>query len=209
MPKNIAPRAINAAIAAPFKPIAGIGPKPKIINGSSSMFVNEAKIINKLGSRVSPVALMLLIPTIPTTTKGTPTYKTSIYSLINGIMSPGAPNAVNKTSIVNIPIRQNAAVIINESKRLSVANRAARSGLLAPIALATTDEVPAPNPMATLVTIISIGKAKLRAANSRSPTMPIKNASTNPCNIMAKTPKNTGTVILTKCGPTGPVVRRA
>ena len=48
-------------------------------------------------------------------------------------------------------------VIMNESNKLSVANLAARTGSFAPIALATTDEVPAPNPIATLMTIINIG----------------------------------------------------
>ena len=121
-----------------------------------------------------------------------------MYSFIKGIISLGAPKAENKKSIVKIPTKQKAAVIKKDSKRLSVANRAARSTLFAPIALATTEEVPAPKPIATLVTIINMGKAKLSAASSRSPTMPIKNASAKPCNIIAKTPKKTGTVILTK-----------
>ena len=37
----------------------------------------------------------------------------------------------------------------------------------------------------------------------------MKKASANPCNIIVKTPKKTGTVILMRCSPTGPLVSRA
>ena len=36
------------------------------------MLMTDASTISMLGSRVSPVARMLLMPTMPTTTKGTP-----------------------------------------------------------------------------------------------------------------------------------------
>ena len=157
VPRNMAPLAIRAAIAAPFKPIAGMGPKPKIIIGSIMIFAIEAMIINKLGRRVSPVALILLIPTIPTTTKGTPKYNISMYPLIRGIISFGAPRDKNKLSMVSIPRKLILPVIMKESNKLSVANLAALVESFAPIALATTEEVPAPRPIATLITIISIG----------------------------------------------------
>ena len=72
MPIKIVARASNAAIAAPFRPIAGTGPTPKISMGSRMTFSTAARIISMLGRRVSPVARMLAMPTMPTTMKGTP-----------------------------------------------------------------------------------------------------------------------------------------
>jgi len=69
---NIVPLASSAAVAAPLRPIAGIGPNPKIKIGSSTTFNNAPKTISLPGNRVSPVARMLLVPTMPTTRKGTP-----------------------------------------------------------------------------------------------------------------------------------------
>ena len=110
----MAPLAIRAAIAAPFKPIAGMGPKPKIIIGSIMIFAIEAMIISKLGRRVSPVALILLIPTIPTTTKGTPKYNISMYPLIRGIISFGAPR--DKKQTVNREYSQKADTSCNNER---------------------------------------------------------------------------------------------
>ena len=80
---------------------------------------------------------------------------------IVGIMSSGAPSAANNGSIVRMPTTATLAVIRNDSSRLSVARRLARRWSSAPIARATTEDVPAPSPIATLVTIIRIGKPKL------------------------------------------------
>ncbi len=72
MPKKAAPLAMTPAMAAPFSPIAGIGPTPKMKIGSSMTLSTAAAIISLLGNRVSPVARMLLMPTMPTTINGTP-----------------------------------------------------------------------------------------------------------------------------------------
>jgi len=93
---------------------------------------------------------------------------------IIGIMSSGAPSSRNRGSIVSKPTNDTAAVITNDRIKLSVVSRCARRGSPDPIALATTDEVPAPRPIATLVTIMRIGKPKLYAASARSPTLPKK-----------------------------------
>ena len=72
VPRKIVPRAISDAIAAPSSPMAGIGPKPKIKIGSRMTLSTDARTMSVPGSRVSPVARMLDMPTMPTTTKGTP-----------------------------------------------------------------------------------------------------------------------------------------
>ncbi len=119
-------------------------------------------------------------------------------------MSAGAPSKVKSGSIVAQPIMLMVAVMTNDSIRLSVARRRARRWLCAPIARATTDDVPAPRPIATLVTIIRIGNAKLSAASSRSPTRPMNHMSANACAIIMKMPNRTGTVMSTRCRPTDP-----
>ncbi len=72
VPTNTPRRESSAAMAAPLSPIAGIGPTPKIRIGSRMILVTDAMTISMLGKRVSPVARMLLMPTMPTTTNGTP-----------------------------------------------------------------------------------------------------------------------------------------
>jgi len=72
VPTKIVPRAISAAIAAPLSPNSGTGPSPNIRIGSRATLRIEPMIMSLLGRRVSPVARMLAMPTIPTTTNGTP-----------------------------------------------------------------------------------------------------------------------------------------
>ena len=126
VPANITPRAISAAIAAPLSPIAGTGPMPKMRIGSSMTLMIAVTTMSILGSLVSPVARMLLMPTIPTTTNGTPTYRIFMYPAISGISSSGAPSNRNKGVIVAIPTAQITTVIPNDSNRLSVERRLAR-----------------------------------------------------------------------------------
>ena len=124
-------------------------------------------------------------------------------------MDSGAPRSANSGSIVSTPMTEMMTVMMNDRIRLSVASLRARRRLPEPSARATTDEVPAPSPMATLVTTIRIGNAKLSAASASSPTRPINHASTNAWPIIMKMPNRTGTVMLTRCRPTEPSVSRA
>ena len=80
---------------------------------------------------------------------------------IIGSMSSGAPIARNNGLIVSMPAAATTPVIRNDRIMLSVARRFALRWSSEPIARATTDEVPAPSPIAILVTIMSIGKPKL------------------------------------------------
>jgi len=126
LPMSIGFMAISAAVAAPSSPIAGTGPIPKIKIGSRMTFKRAPAIMSLPGSTVSPVARILLVPTMPTTRKGTPLYRMVMKLRIIGIMSAGAPNNLNSGLIVKIPIADITAVIMNDSNRLSVAKRRAR-----------------------------------------------------------------------------------
>ena len=75
VPTKIEPLANSAAVAAPLSSIAGKGPIPKMSSGSSTRLISAASTISMLGRRVSPVARMLAMPTMPTTTNGTPKYR--------------------------------------------------------------------------------------------------------------------------------------
>ena len=113
------------------------------------------------GSRVSPVARMLAVPTMPSMMNGTAAYRMVMKGRIVGSMSAGAPRSVNSGSMVSTPTIEQTSEISSDRIRLSVDKRRARAWSSLPRARATTDEVPAPRPMATLVTIIRIGKPKL------------------------------------------------
>ena len=92
---------------------------------------------------------------------GTAAYRMVMNGRIIGIMSSGAPRAANSGSIVSRPTTVQTTEISNDRIRPSVDRRRARSWSSLPMARATTEEVPAPSPMATLMTIIRIGKPKL------------------------------------------------
>jgi hypothetical protein len=64
--------AITVAIAAPFNPKEGIGPKPNIKIGSKIKFRKKPYNIILLGDKASPVERIILFPTIGMITKGTP-----------------------------------------------------------------------------------------------------------------------------------------
>ena len=117
---------------------------------------------------------------------------------INGSNSSGAPSRRNSGSMLTTPITATTAVTRNDSSKLSVDRRRARRWSFAPMARATTDEVPAPSPIATLVTIIRIGNPKPNAASSASPTRPMNHVSMRLCAIIVVIPNRTGTVMLTR-----------
>ena len=125
---------------------------------------------------------------------------------ISGINSSGAPSNRNSGPIVRMPMALMIAVIRKDNNRLSVDSRRARRWSSAPSARATTEEVPAPRPIATLVTIMRMGKPKLNAASCASPTWPMNQVSMRPWAIIVAIPKSTGTVMSTRCLPTGPCV---
>ena len=117
---------------------------------------------------------------------------------ISGSIAGGAPSSRNSGSIVNTPSALTAPVMRNDRSRLSVDRRWARAWSCAPIARATTEDVPAPSPIATLVTTISTGNAKPSAASSASPTRPMNHASTKACAIMVVIPTSTGRAMPTR-----------
>jgi hypothetical protein len=94
--------------------------------GSSITLRIAAPIISLLGRRVSPVARMLAVPTMPSTMNGTALYRIIMKLWIIGSMSSGAPIARNNGLIVSIPAAATTPVIRKDRIMLSVARRFAR-----------------------------------------------------------------------------------
>ena len=168
-------RALIVATAAPCIPNSGTGPRPNMKTGLIAMFRTAIELIRMAGLTPSPVALRSPFVATGRTRKITPPNHIHMKAFASAWICPSAPSRLSIGPMNRKPAIERMTEMTTAMPMAPVVSSACSPiDRPEPIIRERIEDAPALNPMARLISVITIGNVYEIAASLSSPSWPTK-----------------------------------